>query len=89
MTQIVWMGFMEMFSTLKFKALHCFLFFFFVIFHQRKKRKKPKQSASPPPESFAMYFTLRGMEGEAEENGEGTIMGSVRSGLLLNSCTSF
>lgn len=26
MTQIVWMGFMEMFSTLKFKALHCFLF---------------------------------------------------------------
>lgn len=28
MTQIVWMGFMEMFSTLKFKALHCFLFFF-------------------------------------------------------------
>lgn len=63
--------------------------FFFVIFHQRKKQKKPKQSASPPPESFAMYFTLRGMEGEAEENGEGTIMGSVRSGLLLNSCTSF
>lgn len=60
MTQIVWMGFMEMFSTLKFKALHCFLFF--VIFHQRKKRKKPKQSASPPPESFAMYFTLRGMD---------------------------
>lgn len=27
MTPIVWMGFMEMFSTLKFKALHCFLFF--------------------------------------------------------------
>lgn len=43
MTQIVWMGFMEMFSTLKFKALHCFLFFlFFCHFSSEKEAEEAK-----------------------------------------------
>lgn len=43
MTQIVWMGFMEMFSTLKFKALHCFLFFFLSFFiRERSGRSQSK-----------------------------------------------